>query len=260
MRTLTASDRASLIRLAASLPVGDENRRAILSSLQGVRVAEKRFQVSPKEKARADRSIEGSPFTIISRPQTDGSYMVAAVDPDTGLLVFEGAVEFADDKSGVADAVRRLNRNLDKNTGLSSKMTERSRHQHLASAPAKGENRRAILSSLSRKASDKPRLFTEHDWHAYSGAEEFRDGGQPVIAQVEGLDIAEAGEGMDIAVVIVDGNGASIEFYSGSRMDEGPIFSSREEAKDSDDALDFAEDLVYKLESGRLPRGFRQIN
>jgi len=35
MRNLTASDRQSLIRLAASLPVGDENRRAILSGLKG---------------------------------------------------------------------------------------------------------------------------------------------------------------------------------------------------------------------------------
>ena len=34
MRKLTASDRSSLIRLAASLPVGDENRRAILSGLR----------------------------------------------------------------------------------------------------------------------------------------------------------------------------------------------------------------------------------
>ena len=33
MRNLTASDRSSLIRLAASLPVGDENRRAILAGL-----------------------------------------------------------------------------------------------------------------------------------------------------------------------------------------------------------------------------------
>jgi len=39
MRNLTASDRASLIRLAASLPKGDGTRRAILSSLQGVRIA-----------------------------------------------------------------------------------------------------------------------------------------------------------------------------------------------------------------------------
>ena len=33
MKTLTASDRSALIRLAASLPVGDENRRAILAGL-----------------------------------------------------------------------------------------------------------------------------------------------------------------------------------------------------------------------------------
>ena len=33
MRNLTASDRAALIRLASTLPVGDENRRAILAGL-----------------------------------------------------------------------------------------------------------------------------------------------------------------------------------------------------------------------------------
>jgi len=39
MKSLTASDRKNLIRLAASLPKGDGTRRAILSVLQGVRVA-----------------------------------------------------------------------------------------------------------------------------------------------------------------------------------------------------------------------------
>ena len=34
MKTLTASDRKSLIRLAASLPKGDKSRRAILSGLK----------------------------------------------------------------------------------------------------------------------------------------------------------------------------------------------------------------------------------
>jgi hypothetical protein len=34
MKSITASDRKSLIRLAASLPKGDENRRAILAGLR----------------------------------------------------------------------------------------------------------------------------------------------------------------------------------------------------------------------------------
>lgn len=40
---ITASDRSALIRLASSLPVGDENRRAILSSLSkaGIEFASK---------------------------------------------------------------------------------------------------------------------------------------------------------------------------------------------------------------------------
>jgi DNA-binding ferritin-like protein len=104
------------------------------------RKAGKTFFVSPKEKARADRSVPGSPFTIISRPQKDGSYMVAAVNPDTGELVFEGAVEYADGKEGVGDAIRRLNRHLDKNTGLSTRMTNRSRHQHKASGAPSAES------------------------------------------------------------------------------------------------------------------------
>lgn len=38
MKNLTASDRAALIRLASSLPVGSAHRRAILTALQGVHV------------------------------------------------------------------------------------------------------------------------------------------------------------------------------------------------------------------------------
>lgn len=39
MRTLTASDRVSLIKLASSLPKGDETRKAILAGLQVVKTA-----------------------------------------------------------------------------------------------------------------------------------------------------------------------------------------------------------------------------
>ena len=39
MKSLTASDRKSLIRLAASLPKGDKSRRAILAGLKQVKVA-----------------------------------------------------------------------------------------------------------------------------------------------------------------------------------------------------------------------------
>lgn len=39
MKNLTASDRSSLIRLAASLPVGDANRRAILAGLVEAKIA-----------------------------------------------------------------------------------------------------------------------------------------------------------------------------------------------------------------------------
>lgn len=90
----------------------------------------KPITLTGSEIARADRSVPGRPFTFVSRPQGDGSYMVAAVDPDTGLLVFEGAVEMANTKAGVPGAIQRLARHLDKNTGLTTKMTSRSRHQH----------------------------------------------------------------------------------------------------------------------------------
>lgn len=36
MKNLTASDRSALIRLAASLPKGDENRRTILAGLNSL--------------------------------------------------------------------------------------------------------------------------------------------------------------------------------------------------------------------------------
>lgn len=126
--------------IMATANAHDENEYLLqqaLTQVPGRRTASKPFRLSPKEINRADRSIPGRPFTIISRPQSDGSYMVAAVDPDTGMLVFSGAFEYADDKRGVADAIRRLNRDLDKNTGLATKMTSRSRHQHRASGAQK---------------------------------------------------------------------------------------------------------------------------
>ena len=46
MKTLTASDRKSLIRLAASLPKGDEQRRAILAGLK--KVSLRREEITPE--------------------------------------------------------------------------------------------------------------------------------------------------------------------------------------------------------------------
>ena len=70
---LTATDRASLIRLASSLPVGDENRRAIL---EGLKVAASRL--TKKGDVLVSRSSTG-------RESWEVFYMVTDLPKSTGI-------------------------------------------------------------------------------------------------------------------------------------------------------------------------------
>ena len=54
-RTLTASDRSSLIRLASELPVGDAKRKAILAGLS--KASRARFQVTEAQRIKQGRAI-----------------------------------------------------------------------------------------------------------------------------------------------------------------------------------------------------------
>ena len=92
----------------------------------------KPIQLTPKELARADREIPGKPFTIVVRPQGGGGYWVVAVHVDTGFPLLESPLgqQLVDSKSGIADAVREVCRDLHKFTGFATNMTDRGRHQH----------------------------------------------------------------------------------------------------------------------------------
>lgn len=50
MKSLTASDRKTLIRLASSLPVGDETRKAILTGLAQTREAGRKWKAPHNKK------------------------------------------------------------------------------------------------------------------------------------------------------------------------------------------------------------------
>lgn len=58
MRNLAASDRSALIRLASSLPKGDENRRAILAGLN--KVSSDLYEVAEKNGGEVRRNPTGS--------------------------------------------------------------------------------------------------------------------------------------------------------------------------------------------------------
>jgi hypothetical protein len=86
----------------------------------------KPFRLTKKELRRTDSE---SGYTIVSRRQPSGCYLVAAVVAETGLLVHDGAYDVAVNKADVHRAVREVNRWFDK-CGGSTAMTDASRHGH----------------------------------------------------------------------------------------------------------------------------------
>lgn len=69
MRKLTASDRESLIKLASSLPKGDETRKAILSGLKTTSVDKTASVLSTKA-----RAVRDSMETILDSLEGDGVF------------------------------------------------------------------------------------------------------------------------------------------------------------------------------------------
>ncbi|OHD24506.1 MAG: hypothetical protein A2Y38_07210 [Spirochaetes bacterium GWB1_59_5] len=90
----------------------------------------KPIRLSPKEITRAESMGGGDvKVTFAARPQASGGYLVAAVDVATGLVLFSTMYELVESKADIQNAVRRISRNIEKNTGLWSKMTDTSRHR-----------------------------------------------------------------------------------------------------------------------------------
>lgn len=79
MKSLTASDRSALVRLAASLPVGDENRRAILAGLQAVRGDNAKITRASTRYAAAsaklDRALKSAVNSDLLQSGFDGTFM-----------------------------------------------------------------------------------------------------------------------------------------------------------------------------------------
>jgi carbonic anhydrase/acetyltransferase-like protein (isoleucine patch superfamily) len=77
MRTLAASDRSALIKLASSLPAGSSERRAILAGLQNVKKASNRFNIKGEH--------------ILGYAEVDGKAVVqgnATVDDDAHVTEY----------------------------------------------------------------------------------------------------------------------------------------------------------------------------
>ena len=75
---------------------------------------------------RASNTKQIGPVTIIKRKQDNGTYLVALVKVDSGEIVFGTYYEFVN-KEFIGKAAKRLLRNLDKFTGVVSRMAWKSR-------------------------------------------------------------------------------------------------------------------------------------
>jgi len=89
----------------------------------------KPFRLTPSEINRAEPAPNGRLFTIISRLQENGQWMVLPIDVATGLPVGEHFAEWADSKEGLAAAAREVNRWLSK-MGCDTSTTRSSRNRN----------------------------------------------------------------------------------------------------------------------------------
>lgn len=73
MRTITAADRSSLIKLASSLPQGDETRKAILAGLTKTSssLMSNFSKLLDQDLKPGRNSIQGFPFNLLD---SDGTY------------------------------------------------------------------------------------------------------------------------------------------------------------------------------------------
>jgi hypothetical protein len=144
-RSLTASDRSALIRLASGMPKGSPERRAILAGLERVALefaSEKALKKYLKEHPNADpknhyvKKDEGSSarpvgllkevgegglkqFSMFSRNMNDFDFSSAEAAYEEVLEVLDGLDKFADDvwgsnpADGVDDALNELKDGLE---------------------------------------------------------------------------------------------------------------------------------------------------
>ena len=91
----------------------------------------KPIRLTTKELSRAETATSADlTYTFVVRPQPDGKFLVALVDVVTGKVVFGTYYMMVDDKGGIQNAVRLLSRDIEKNTGAYSNMTDKSRHRY----------------------------------------------------------------------------------------------------------------------------------
>lgn len=95
----------------------------------------KPFQLTPKEKARAVQAINDQWYTIVVRPQPDDTFLVAAVDANSGRVVGLAPI-IAGGKWEIPRAIKEVNRDLDKFTSLANKVTDLSRSRRASMSSA----------------------------------------------------------------------------------------------------------------------------
>lgn len=89
----------------------------------------KPFRLTQSEINRADTTPGGRLFTIISRKQDDGRWMVLPIDVATGLSMGDHFIEWVDSKEGISKAAAEVNRWLSK-MGCDTSMTSSSRNRN----------------------------------------------------------------------------------------------------------------------------------
>lgn len=95
----------------------------------------KPVRLTKKEIDRADYEIPGKPFTIVVRPQADGTYWIAAIDLNTGHPLLGWGNKnlgqmYVDSKMEIPRAISSVGRDLHKLTGYGTNMTNQMRHEH----------------------------------------------------------------------------------------------------------------------------------
>lgn len=95
--------------------------------VEKVFTSKKPFTLTPSEIARADTSYSDNiiRYTIVRRLQSNGQYLCAAVNVDTGKVI---EAEVAEDRADCRRAIKEVNRWLDK-MGTGGPMSSKSRHR-----------------------------------------------------------------------------------------------------------------------------------
>jgi len=133
---------------------------------------------------------------------------------------------------------------------------------------------RAALSSegLLKQASGPVRSFTRGDWMGWAGAEAWKDGEQPFIAEItidfpwEKLE-RELNFTSDYlqedrwdVTIVGDSQGVGIYFSGHAQGDQGPMFNRDIQHAEPEEIRGAMEAAIQKLRSKAIPPGFRHDN